>query len=106
MGALDAVGAAELGNTQDALDQLLDIQLVHSEPGKLKVRCIVNPASRVDMKVADIRLRELLDPNSQMVTSALVETLRKNGALLPKYGLQTSLRKGKGVGSPSAAATA
>merc|ERR1712039_1046506 len=89
--------AVDVGQVTDALDQLLDIQLVHSEPGKLKVRCVVNPMDRVHMKVADIRLKEICDPDNKAVTSALCKTLRKNGALLPKYGLQTTVRKSRGT---------
>merc|ERR1712194_103773 len=74
---------------------LLDIELVHSEPGKLKVRCVVNPVNRVHMKVADIRMRELTEPGNLAVTAALCKTLRKNGALLPKYGLQVTTRRGR-----------
>merc|ERR1712039_384997 len=108
--------AANVGSNGDALDQLINIDLVHSEPGKLKVRCVVNPENRVHMKVADIRLREITEPGNMAVTAALAKGLRKNGALLPKYGIQVTTRRGKidasgerrasggGFGSPGAAA--
>merc|ERR1711933_417886 len=90
----------------DSLDNLLDIQLVHSEPGKLRVRCVVNPENRVHMKVADIRLKELCEPGNLAVTSALSKTLRKNGALLPTHGMHITTRRGKWIDSDSPSGTA
>merc|ERR1712151_599116 len=70
----------------DALDQLLDIQLVQAAPGKIRARCVVQPRDRVHMKVADIRLKQLTDPqvSSKQVTSALAKSMRKNGGMMPK----------------------
>jgi len=81
----------------DALDQFVQLHLVQSTPGKLRARCVVQPKHKIHQKVSEQRLRELAEAPvaASLVSSAVAKDLRKGGYMLPKYGLQLTVRKGK-----------
>jgi hypothetical protein len=80
----------------DALDQLLELELVQSHPGKLKARCTISSFDRKHQDYAHAKLRELMDPEaaSKVLTTELAKSLKKGGNMLPKYGIQVTMRRG------------
>jgi len=75
----------------------LDLQLVKSEPGVMKTRIVLPSQDRLHQTVSEQRLKELLDPKvaARMVTQNLSKHLRKSGLLLPEYGIQVVIKKGR-----------
>jgi hypothetical protein len=80
----------------DAVDeQLFELKFLHSSPGKLKARCIIRPADIRHQATSNARAKELRDPKAtaQVVTQELSKSLRHEGMMLPKYGLQVTMRR-------------
>eukprot|EP00927_Polykrikos_kofoidii_P042694 TRINITY_DN36741_c0_g1_i1.p1 TRINITY_DN36741_c0_g1~~TRINITY_DN36741_c0_g1_i1.p1 ORF type:complete len:914 (+),score=191.33 TRINITY_DN36741_c0_g1_i1:247-2988(+) len=76
----------------------MSIDFLESAPGKLRVRVVVPSRNKVRQNVNDIRMQHLLDQNfvARGVTQEIAKQLRNKGCLMPKYGLQVSIRKGGG----------
>ncbi|CAK0812205.1 unnamed protein product, partial [Prorocentrum cordatum] len=91
-----AGGAAQQG-APDALDRLLSIEMVRSQPGQLRARITVQPPTKVSQNMADARLRELTDQAraASLVGSELAKQMRRDRCLLPRYGLQVSIKKAR-----------
>jgi hypothetical protein len=79
------------------VEEDLELEFVESVPGKLKVRCVVPCRNKIKMNVYERRLNQLLDPEqaSRAMTQELAKQMRKQGCLLPKYGMQVTVRKGR-----------
>merc|ERR1712232_876464 len=73
----------------------LQLEMVHSAPGQLKVRCVVPSQDRVARLVSERRVKELLKSNvaAATITQELGKHFRKSGYLLPKYGITVQVRK-------------
>jgi len=78
-------------------DDVLDIQLVHSGPGRMKAKCVVKSQDRVHQSISDSRLKLLLDPDasSKLIGGELSKRMRRDGHLLPRYGMQVNMRRGR-----------
>lgn len=86
----------DTATANDALDRLLDLQFVQSEPGRLRVRLNLQPQDKAHHNAFGNKLGDLLDPEGaqHLITNAISKDLRRNGYLLPKYGLQVNVKKG------------
>merc|ERR1712151_520594 len=73
----------------------LTLEMQHSAPGSLKVKCTVASQDRVARLVSERRVKELLksDVAAATITQELGKHFRKSGYLLPKYGIQVNVRK-------------
>merc|ERR1712070_515328 len=87
--------AAALAAVEDHYGSQVDVQLVESVPGKLKVRLVVPSKDKIRQNVSDLRLKQLMDHGhcQRTVTQELSKQLRANGFLLPKYGVSVNVRK-------------
>jgi len=75
----------------------LDISLVESKPGLLKARCVIPSVDRLHQNVTDLRLKQITQSGqaAKELTPALTKAMRKNGCLLPTYGLNFVIKKGR-----------
>merc|ERR1712176_175881 len=70
--------------------------MVESQPGKLRVRVVVPSKDKVRQTISDRRLGEFVESSQHTATAMTQEIskhLRRQGCLLPKYGLQVSVKK-------------
>lgn len=96
--------AARGVSLEDSLDELLVVEMLESEQGRLKVQARVNPQDKLQSNVINLRAKDLTKPEStsKNITGELAKSLTKSGYILPKYGLGVKLR----MGSCSAASLA
>mmetsp|Transcript_118436 Transcript_118436/g.334858 ORF Transcript_118436/g.334858 Transcript_118436/m.334858 type:complete len:862 (-) Transcript_118436:210-2795(-) len=75
----------------------LDIQMLESTPGKLRVRVVVPSHNRVRQTVSDTRLQQLVarERTVKSVTQELSKHFRQEGCLLPRYGIEVNIKKGR-----------
>jgi hypothetical protein len=75
--------------TEEALDEIIELQMLESTQGRLRARVIVRPQDRIQQNVADVRAELLTKPEHVMsgLTWEISKSLRKSGNLLPKYGI-------------------
>eukprot|EP00931_Biecheleriopsis_adriatica_P028166 TRINITY_DN16840_c0_g1_i2.p1 TRINITY_DN16840_c0_g1~~TRINITY_DN16840_c0_g1_i2.p1 ORF type:complete len:896 (+),score=237.28 TRINITY_DN16840_c0_g1_i2:90-2777(+) len=88
--------AAALGiPVEDSLDELLVVEMLESVQGKLVVRATVQPQDRIQQNVIDMRAGDLMKPvnTAKSITCELSKGLKKNGYLLPKYGIHVKMKK-------------
>eukprot|EP00930_Biecheleria_cincta_P069149 TRINITY_DN56926_c0_g1_i1.p1 TRINITY_DN56926_c0_g1~~TRINITY_DN56926_c0_g1_i1.p1 ORF type:complete len:859 (-),score=165.05 TRINITY_DN56926_c0_g1_i1:390-2966(-) len=100
-----AADAVVLGvSLDDSLDELLVVEMLESEQGKLRVQATVRPQDKLQSNVIEMRAAELSKPESaaKSITCELSKNLSKSGNLLPKYGLRVKFRA-KSASSPSLA---
>eukprot|EP00928_Gymnodinium_smaydae_P002366 TRINITY_DN1083_c0_g1_i1.p1 TRINITY_DN1083_c0_g1~~TRINITY_DN1083_c0_g1_i1.p1 ORF type:complete len:884 (-),score=217.35 TRINITY_DN1083_c0_g1_i1:3-2654(-) len=73
----------------------IEMTLMESAPAKIRVRCVVPSANKVSMKVSDLRLQQLLtnEGSSKRITQEMTKMLRTQGYLMPRYGIELSVRK-------------
>jgi hypothetical protein len=73
----------------------LTLEMVHSAPGQLKLRCTLPSQDRVTRLVSERRVKDLLNSKTAAATftQQLGKTFRKNGYLIPKYGINVNVRK-------------
>merc|ERR1712023_369237 len=75
----------------------IEFKMLSSVQGKLKMRCVVNPINRAQQNFNDQRLKELLSSEncSKMLTQEVSKMLKRERCMLPKYGLQVTVRRGR-----------
>jgi len=80
---------------EDSLDELLVVEMVESVQGKLRVRALVRPQDKIQQNVIEMRAADITKPlqTSKSVTGELSKSLKKNGYLLPKYGLHVKMTR-------------
>eukprot|EP00933_Yihiella_yeosuensis_P027217 TRINITY_DN21109_c0_g1_i1.p1 TRINITY_DN21109_c0_g1~~TRINITY_DN21109_c0_g1_i1.p1 ORF type:complete len:590 (-),score=126.77 TRINITY_DN21109_c0_g1_i1:329-2056(-) len=73
----------------DAIDDLIELEMIESIQGKLKARVIVRPRDRIQQNVSFARADQFIKPEnvSNTLTAEVSKALRRSGNLLPKYGL-------------------
>merc|ERR1712151_454618 len=84
------------GSGGDILADRIDVRMMDSMPGKLKVRVIVPSKDKVRQTVSDRRLSELVESQTataSVMTRELAKHLRRSGCLLPKYGIQVNVKR-------------
>lgn len=84
-------------STTDSLDRLLQLEFLESQPGKIRVRLTVQPHDICQQVTYNDRLKQLMDDKecAKVVTSSMAKELKREGFLMPRYGLQVRIRKAK-----------
>eukprot|EP00930_Biecheleria_cincta_P055562 TRINITY_DN41877_c0_g1_i1.p1 TRINITY_DN41877_c0_g1~~TRINITY_DN41877_c0_g1_i1.p1 ORF type:complete len:870 (+),score=156.27 TRINITY_DN41877_c0_g1_i1:258-2612(+) len=83
--------AEKLGvSLDDSLDELLVVEMLESEQGKLKVQATVRPQDKIQSNVIYMRKPE---SSAASITRELSNSLTKSGCLIPSYGLGVKLNR-------------
>jgi len=80
---------------EDALDELLVVEMLESVQGKLRVRALVRPQDRIQQNVIQMRAADITKPaqTAKSVTGELCKNMKKNGYLLPKLGIHVKMTR-------------
>mmetsp|Transcript_10727 Transcript_10727/g.37537 ORF Transcript_10727/g.37537 Transcript_10727/m.37537 type:complete len:892 (-) Transcript_10727:22-2697(-) len=79
----------------DALDRLLNLEFLESTPGRIRARLVVQPQDMCQQTTYFERLKELTDDDisAKVITSSMSKDLKKEGFLMPRYGMTVRIRK-------------
>eukprot|EP00913_Durusdinium_trenchii_P025035 g23500.t1 len=77
------------------MDELLQIEMLESVQGKLKIRALVRPQDQIQANNIETRGKELTDPKgaSKVIVQEVAKGFRRSGYLLPKYGFACRIQK-------------
>ncbi|CAL1164514.1 unnamed protein product [Cladocopium goreaui] len=77
------------------MDELLQIEMLESVQGKLKIRALVRPQDQIQANNIESRGKELTDPKgaSTELVKEVAKSFRRSGYLMPKYGLAVRIQK-------------
>lgn len=77
------------------MDELLQIEMLESVQGKLKIRVLVRPQDQIQANNIESRGKELTDPKgaSTELVKEVAKSFRRSGYLMPKYGLAVRIQK-------------
>jgi len=80
------------------MDELLQIEMLESIQGKLKIRALVRAQDQIQTNIIegkDEKGKELLDPvdTSKSIIHEISKGFKKQGYLIPKYGFQVRMQK-------------
>lgn len=77
------------------MDELLQIEMLESVQGKLKIRALVRPQDQIQANNIETRGKELTDPKgaSSEIVKEVAKSFRRSGYLLPKYGFTVRIQK-------------
>lgn len=88
--------APSLSQTQtETDDQRVKIEFVESDVGRIKARVTVQPQDMCHWKAYAQKLKDLTNDAvaSKAISSSVAKALRRDGFLMPRYGLQVQVRK-------------
>jgi len=73
----------------------IDIKFIQSsEPGLLKTKIILQPLDDNQGKASQLRMKQLMAGHADGIAQDVCKTFRKNGYLLPAYGIKVQFVKG------------
>eukprot|EP00405_Crypthecodinium_cohnii_P034453 CAMPEP_0206532612 /NCGR_PEP_ID=MMETSP0325_2-20121206/4487_1 /ASSEMBLY_ACC=CAM_ASM_000347 /TAXON_ID=2866 /ORGANISM="Crypthecodinium cohnii, Strain Seligo" /LENGTH=921 /DNA_ID=CAMNT_0054029125 /DNA_START=117 /DNA_END=2882 /DNA_ORIENTATION=+ len=81
----------------DSLDRLMELEFMSSEPGKIRARLLVQPQDSCQQTAYLGQLRELSDDtvSAGTLTTSLSKSLKREGFLMPRYGMRVRVRKAR-----------
>jgi len=77
------------------MDTLLQIEMLESVQGKLKIRALVRPQDKIQANNIEERGADLTNPQtaSKSIVQEMAKSFKRSGYLMPKYGLSVRIQK-------------
>jgi len=79
------------------MDGSLEVKMVESREGLLRCRVSIPTQDEHHYKWNQAHLKDLTNPifSASTITSSLSKTLRRNGCLMPLYGITVNMKRGR-----------